>query len=370
MNSFRIKKRYSHFKAWQRHPFCYKIKNTETQHCQNCAQEFVGNHCPCCGQRAGDGPISWQSIWQECLNVWGMGGRSMPYSIWQLLWRPGYFISDYINGRRQVSFPPVKMLFIIGVFLLIIDHYLIPSEATVVPTSSEGLLEPLFDFINWMREHRDWGALALAMIQILPTWIIYRNAPRNAHSSMPQCFFIQVFICMASLLFSILEKGMPFVANYLHVFWILAAYKQLFGYGWWGTFWRTALVYFNTIILGVGLAAIYDLVRGLFGIEVEITDNVAVVFLCLFILYYGLGFTLFINCRAWKKRKWWQTALRLLGAIIIPIILLVIVDRLTYGDFLDDEETEQIEEQKQTDKVPTACHSVTFEAHDTAWHSF
>ena len=173
---------------------------------------------------------------------------------------------------------------------------------------------------------------------------------------------------MASLLFSILEKGMPFVANYLHVFWILAAYKQLFGYGWWGTFWRTALVYFNTIILGVGLAAIYDLVRGLFGIEVEITDNVAVVFLCLFILYYGLGFTLFINCRAWKKRKWWQTTLRLLVAIIIPILLLVIVDCLTYGDFFDDEETEQIEEQKQTDKVPTACHSVTFDAHDAAWH--
>ncbi|MCR5064692.1 MAG: DUF3667 domain-containing protein [Bacteroidales bacterium] len=40
----------------------------------------------------------------------------MPYSIWQLIWRPGYMISDYINGRRQVSHPHASMLFIIAVF--------------------------------------------------------------------------------------------------------------------------------------------------------------------------------------------------------------------------------------------------------------
>ncbi len=43
-----------------------------------------------------------------------MGNRSLLYSLWQLIWRPGYFISDYINGKRQVSFPPVKMLVVMG----------------------------------------------------------------------------------------------------------------------------------------------------------------------------------------------------------------------------------------------------------------
>ena len=37
----------------------------------------------------------------------------MTLSIWQLLYRPGYFIGDYISGKRQLNFPMVKMLFIV-----------------------------------------------------------------------------------------------------------------------------------------------------------------------------------------------------------------------------------------------------------------
>ena len=51
-----------------------------------------------------------------------MGNRSLLYSLWQLIWRPGYFISDYINGKRQVSFPPVKMLVLMGVLSVLIDN--------------------------------------------------------------------------------------------------------------------------------------------------------------------------------------------------------------------------------------------------------
>jgi len=50
-----------------------------------------------------------------------MGNRSLLYSLWQLIWRPGYFISDYINGKRQVSFPPVKMLVLMGVASVLMD---------------------------------------------------------------------------------------------------------------------------------------------------------------------------------------------------------------------------------------------------------
>ena len=61
-------------------------------------------------------PITWRSVWQGIMDVWGVGTRSLPYTLWQLLWRPGYLMRDYISGKRQVSFPPVKMLVIVGIF--------------------------------------------------------------------------------------------------------------------------------------------------------------------------------------------------------------------------------------------------------------
>lgn len=61
------------------------------------------------------------------MDMWGLGSRSRSvlYSVWQLLFRTGYFIGDYISGRRQVSFPPVKMLFILAVAYAVIFHWLL-----------------------------------------------------------------------------------------------------------------------------------------------------------------------------------------------------------------------------------------------------
>ena len=63
------------------------------------------------------------------MDIWGLGSRSRSilYSVWQLLLRPGYFISDYISGKRQVSFPPIRMLFILAVAYAIIFHWLLPE---------------------------------------------------------------------------------------------------------------------------------------------------------------------------------------------------------------------------------------------------
>ena len=46
--------------------------------------------------------------------------RSLPYTLWQLLWRPGYLIRDYISGKRQVSFPPVKMLVVMALLVVLV----------------------------------------------------------------------------------------------------------------------------------------------------------------------------------------------------------------------------------------------------------
>ena len=62
---------------------------------------------------------------------------------------------------------------------------------------------------------------------------------------MPQGFFIQVFssalFMMMNMLYDITSQGWLVVI--LSVVMIFATYKQLFGYGWWGTLWRVVTAF-------------------------------------------------------------------------------------------------------------------------------
>ena len=50
--------------------------------------------------------------------LWGLDSRSLTYTLVQLLGRPGYLVREYISGHRLVSFPPVKMLVIVCLFVV------------------------------------------------------------------------------------------------------------------------------------------------------------------------------------------------------------------------------------------------------------
>ena len=123
-----LKEQYERFKRWQREPMRY-VQGDVEHRCNNCGFTFTGHYCPTCSQRASLGRIGWHSVRQSVMDMWGLGSRSRSvlYSVWQLLFRTGYFISDYISGKRQVSFPPVKMLFILAVAYMIIFHLLLPE---------------------------------------------------------------------------------------------------------------------------------------------------------------------------------------------------------------------------------------------------
>lgn len=36
--------------------------------------------------------------------------------------------------------------------------------------------------------------LAMSVLAIVPTWVIFRNSPRNSHHTIPEGFFVQVLL--------------------------------------------------------------------------------------------------------------------------------------------------------------------------------
>ena len=205
-----IKAAYRRFRQWQLAPFDYRpsSQSQSMHHCSNCGNDFVGNFCPICSQRESMGPITWKSVFRSIGEVWGLNNRSLVYSLVQLFLRPGYFIGDYISGKRQVSFPPVKMLALIALLGVFVD-YLTGSPIT-------GVFNNDFDFagdkmllidnaFEWMNLHPEVMSVILLSYLIIPIYFIFRFAPRNTRHTLPQGFFIQVFSAVVFLMFNMFD---------------------------------------------------------------------------------------------------------------------------------------------------------------------
>ena len=248
----KLKSLYQRYRAWQKQPLPYRLKSDTTHHCQNCGNEFVGNYCPLCSQKAGMGRVTWQSVREGVMEIWGVGNRSMPYSLWQLLLRPGYFIYDYISGKRQVSFPPVKMLIILSVIVTIISNVFgTDTSHHIIRNTSIPLLQSIDE---WYDNNPGWVALLSTVFFLLPTWFIFRFSPRYPRHTIPEGFFIQVFLAVIQLFFSLLRDVFSSYLSIAFFIYTYIIYKQLFGYGWFATLWRTIL---TLIISFVGIITLF-----------------------------------------------------------------------------------------------------------------
>ena len=261
MNWQDIKDKYQQFKHWQREPV--KYGNCDDVHyCNNCGLMFAGNFCPRCSQKAELGRITWKSVRHGIMDIWGLGTRSLLYSLLQLLFRPGYFISDYISGKRQVSFPPVKMLFIVTVIYSLVVYWLFPQVFGVhLDDVSEESRRLMSNYYQWYEGHFSWAMLGMALLAIIPTWVMFRNAPRNTRHSLPEGFFIQVLFSVLMvvlnfcLIYLVLIDLMVFnvVVALVTMFYYIVGYMQIFGYRFWGTLWREAFILFFIMFFGYGV---------------------------------------------------------------------------------------------------------------------
>ncbi len=253
-----IKSAYTRFRQWQLDPFNYKVSSRELHHCNNCGNDFVGNFCPICSQKENVGRITWKSVFLNIALLWGLHDRSLLYSLVQLFLRPGYFISDYISGKRLVSFPPVKMLAIIALLGILVDKMTGAGDDV-------GVFNSDFDFtgdkmlfldnaLEWMNTHPDLMSMIMLSYLIIPNYFIFRFASRNTYHTLPQGFFIQVFSSVAFLILNMLYDitSMGAIVFTLGGILLYFTYKQLFGYGIWGTLWRLIA----TLTAGVLLASI------------------------------------------------------------------------------------------------------------------
>ena len=353
---FSVKALYHRFKAWQVCPAGYQVVK-QPQHCNNCGHDYEGRFCPQCGQRATAGRITWRVVRQGVMDVWGLGGRSLPYSLWQLLWRPGYFISDYINGKWQSSFPPIKMLVLVTVFVVLIGRIIYPDYWNVMVDEESMAItstgwQYYIDYVSlWMNYHLEWAFLFVFSLMILPTWLVFRRSPRNPRHTLPQGFFIQVFATTQFILWLFLlsscaklmgvdsdcsagssqYEDLAVVGSLCLIPVIVVVdYRQLFGYGWWGTVWRLMVVVVSIVVAADLLATLVMInkidVNSLRMLKLVLFASILVLFAIVLLLVTDA-----INRRLWSVKGWLRPLMAPLVLVCIVVILGIYIETIDRG---------------------------------------
>lgn len=207
-------------------------------------------------------------------------------TLWQLLWRPGYVMSDFINGKRRRYLKPFQ--FLIGTTLMLAialaivpakvekDESLVTGFETKLASTKEvitpeqnAIIQPIRVCLHYMDKYRHWkeehlafGLLSASVFPVFFAWLLFRKSPRRANPyveakkkqtnyNFPEILTVVIFVA-AQLQFVntvwVLIVGWfqptlyfnPFVfPGYVTYIIMFIDYQQLFGRKWYSTLWRT-----------------------------------------------------------------------------------------------------------------------------------
>ena len=272
--------RASRFAEWQRKGVEAAPLSQDGHECLNCHAAYTGNFCPRCGQSAAVSRFTFRHALSKTLEVWGLGNRSLPRTLWHLIYRPGYMIGDYLEGRQAPYFPPVKMLFLVTAAFLVVQHVVAPgaidsnyADAAMrltehkadIPDGEEAypgkkiFLEGMNNFIDAFDRVTDFFQQNQAIELILShslfaliTMRVFRRSPQRPKMNLTECFFSQILIAsqllMVSMVCLIATQGSMWLDNmycmptWLLLFVMFYDYKQLYGFGLLRTAWYTLKV--------------------------------------------------------------------------------------------------------------------------------
>ena len=297
------KEKYRKFKKWQHQPHQVAPLSEETHECATCGTRFEGNYCPRCGQSAKIGRYSFKKAFLLFLDVWGVGNRGMFRSIRDLILRPGYMIRDYLRGMQMAYFPPFKMLFLLCTLLLLVEsglniqgvNYIKQSEEEFLEDSNETQVrkekekkkltkvenerqqkkkefmdmfhsgEIFLKAYQLQNKYLSLVNLAFMLLFSVPLYLMFRHSPAIPDLRFSECFVTMVYITNMLTIYDIFftflspnETGEIITASLFIPLFIIPI-KQLSGYSYWSTIWRTivALIPFAAIIFVLFIVGIF-----------------------------------------------------------------------------------------------------------------
>ena len=270
------------------------------ERCLNCAAPLMGKYCAACGQKdQSDHPELHHFIHEVVHEFVHVDGKTI-HSLKMLLLSPGTMTLEYWAGRRVAQIPPLRLylvasIIMFGLISILPNAKRIPFEPTMRVTSDDydhgtphsildlpvekrkEIVSGSFDGNSFLKEpllkavedptefrHRLLGNASKTMFLMLPLFalvvqIVFRSAKRVYLEQVILALHIHslafVLFAAAALMSSEGHSFLRYVSDLLLLLGIpiygLLTFKKVFGFSWFSTVIRSAVVVFAYSIIFV-----------------------------------------------------------------------------------------------------------------------
>ncbi|MDB5198639.1 MAG: hypothetical protein JWO92_602 [Chitinophagaceae bacterium] len=93
--------------------------------CLNCGNNFNGNFCPKCGQKAGVERLSVAGLISETIHSLTHYEKGFFHTIWHFLVKPGTASINFLKGKRKEYQRPVSYLLILTGTYILLHNFII-----------------------------------------------------------------------------------------------------------------------------------------------------------------------------------------------------------------------------------------------------
>lgn len=216
--------------------------------CKNCEQEFEGNFCNHCGQKASVQQINFQYLIQELSSTLFKMNKGFFYTIKELFIRPGHSIREFLEGKRRWHVKPFAFVLLVSTIYVLFTHFV--GRNTLLGEVISGLTNGLshegrdhsstVDLLNWLGNNHAYFTLILLPMFSLASYLAFIKSGYNYFEHVILNLYIggqQIFIQLIfSTSFLFVEDDYyieiaPFALGILFIFWAFAQFfesKSLF----------------------------------------------------------------------------------------------------------------------------------------------
>jgi len=96
--------------------------------CKNCGKVYQGDYCPSCGQSASTKRITLKNSFANFFSSFFSIEKGFLHTIYELWYRPGYMVMDFVRGHRQPYYKPFSLLIVMAALYIVAAHIFDPQS--------------------------------------------------------------------------------------------------------------------------------------------------------------------------------------------------------------------------------------------------
>ncbi len=204
--------------------------------CKNCDNNFEGDFCNNCGQKASVQKVNFNYFINEISNSFFQVNRGIFYTLKELSVRPGKSIRDYLKGKRKPHYKPLAFALVTSTIFVLLSYLI--GEKTFLGEALSGLSDgfkenenssDIQNGFNWLLNNITYLLLLLVPFFSFSSYLIFKKSKYNYFEHLILNFYIAglqsviyLFFSLFFFLFNIKNyyiEILPIIISILYLFW-------------------------------------------------------------------------------------------------------------------------------------------------------